>query len=115
MLPKPPRRRVFWYRKPLRRVGAATRRYLVVREALLWGLWAEHAEKGAIMASVPCGCGCGRGVGMWRRGSQLRSDGHVDHILKRSLRPDLRCDPKNMQLLTATCHRAKHAAGKGGL
>src|SRR3990167_5450459 len=45
MLPKPPRRRVFWYRKPLRRVGAATRRDLVVREALLWGVWAEHAEK----------------------------------------------------------------------
>ena len=96
-------------RKPLRRIGAATRRYLEARDVFLWGLWVEVAEKGTKEASVPCAMACGRGVRVWREGERMCTNGDVDHILTRSRRPDLRCDPANLQVLCRTCHRAKHA------
>ena len=100
-------------RKPLRRIGAVTRRYLAAREAFLHARWLTAAPTTGDYRAAACACGdgqCTERVLLWwdPLARRLKTNGHVHHNLKRSTHPGLREDHENLLLVSTECHQRLH-------
>ena len=98
-------------RAPLRRLGSVGRRYLLARDLFLASFIAQKVA-GAEGAAIGCQCDeetCWRRVRVWAERGTMMTDGHVHHVKKRSMHPELRNDPHNLRLVHSRCHQRMHA------
>ena len=85
----------------LNRVGAVTRRYMLVRDAFL----RDRHARGVIECDF-----CGRHGVMVETATGPAVPGfHVHHVQKRSLHPELRGTAGNLVLFCQPCHVRAHA------